>query len=162
MGHHHPTPSAAAATSPGRLARVAIVCGSGNNGGDGLVLARHLPLHGFTPLLVYCGGPRGTAPRTSDAGINLTITEHTPGLVIHDAETGAELERVLHGWASRLSLSLFLSLSLSSSSSSSRSVASLFIFVCFCGGALLKRLIMTATVAWMRAPCLHVCLPGGA
>lgn len=79
-------------------ARVGIVCGSGNNGGDGLVLARHLPLHGFTPLLVYCGGPRGTAPRTSDAGINLTIAEHTPGLVIHDAETGAELERVLHGW----------------------------------------------------------------
>lgn len=37
--------------------RVLIVCGSGNNGGDGLVIARHLDNHGHPVQVVLVGSP---------------------------------------------------------------------------------------------------------
>jgi NAD(P)H-hydrate epimerase len=33
--------------------RVLVCCGPGNNGGDGLVAARHLVLLGYTPAIFY-------------------------------------------------------------------------------------------------------------
>ncbi|MBN2513391.1 MAG: NAD(P)H-hydrate epimerase [Sedimentisphaerales bacterium] len=53
-------------------ARVCIFCGAGNNGGDGLTIARHLANHGLAVQIICC------APRekiTGEALINLTICD---------------------------------------------------------------------------------------
>jgi NAD(P)H-hydrate epimerase len=88
-------------------ARVLIVCGSGNNGGDGYALARHLHNAGVRPLLVALGEPR---PGT-DAATNRTICakmglplagddrldeQDDPALVV-DAIFGTGLDRPVEG-----------------------------------------------------------------
>jgi NAD(P)H-hydrate epimerase len=50
--------------------KVCIFCGTGNNGGDGFVIARHLLNAGFTVTVVVCGN---IAKIRSDARINLDI-----------------------------------------------------------------------------------------
>ncbi|MHC4620444.1 MAG: NAD(P)H-hydrate epimerase [Planctomycetota bacterium] len=52
--------------------KVCIFCGTGNNGGDGYVIARHLLNAGFTVSVVICGD-RGKVK--GDAKINLDILE---------------------------------------------------------------------------------------
>jgi len=49
-----------------------IVCGTGNNGGDGWVAARHLRLAGVTPRLILCGARERVG---GDAAINLGVLE---------------------------------------------------------------------------------------
>jgi len=49
---------------------VCIFCGTGNNGGDGFVIARHLFNAGFAVTVVVCGS---TAKIKSDARINFDI-----------------------------------------------------------------------------------------
>lgn len=53
---------------------IAIVCGRGNNGGDGLVVARHLDLRGHLVRVVLAGDFAASPP---DAATNLTIIERT-------------------------------------------------------------------------------------
>lgn len=53
--------------------RVCILCGTGNNGGDGYVIARHLLNSGFEVTIVICGN-RGRIK--GDAKTNLDILEH--------------------------------------------------------------------------------------
>ena len=50
------------------------MCGPGNNGGDGLVLARHLDVRGHTPLVVLACDPADLA---EDAAANLAILRKT-------------------------------------------------------------------------------------
>jgi NAD(P)H-hydrate epimerase len=51
--------------------RIIIVCGAGNNGGDGYALARHLHNRGLDVMLARVGEPSAT----SDAGINRKICQ---------------------------------------------------------------------------------------
>src|SRR5262245_23421343 len=59
-----------------------IVCGPGNNGGDGLALARHLHNRGFA-VSVLLVEPRSRVRPGSDAAVNLRIVERM-GLDIRD------------------------------------------------------------------------------
>ncbi|MFX0198106.1 MAG: NAD(P)H-hydrate epimerase, partial [Candidatus Hodarchaeota archaeon] len=52
--------------------KVCIFCGTGNNGGDGYVIARHLINTGFTVAVVVCGDRNKIK---GDAKINLNILE---------------------------------------------------------------------------------------
>lgn len=55
--------------------RVAVVCGGGNNGGDGLVVARHLHILGVTPTVFLLASRAGLE---GDAAANLKMVEALP------------------------------------------------------------------------------------
>jgi NAD(P)H-hydrate epimerase len=98
-----------------RGATIAIVCGTGNNGGDGFVIARHLVARGADVRVFLAGAPgrlSGDARVNHDAyvGIGGTVTELAtdadraalPGAlasarVIVDALFGTGLDRALTG-----------------------------------------------------------------
>lgn len=62
-----------------------IVCGRGNNGGDGFVIARHLYNQGIAVKLFFIGR-LNEVPPNSDSGINLNILLHM-GLEPHEIVT---------------------------------------------------------------------------
>lgn len=68
-------------------ASVAVFCGPGNNGGDGLAVARHLAVRGYRPHLFLATS--GREPR-GDAGVQLTICRRM-GLPIWDVVEAAEV-----------------------------------------------------------------------
>lgn len=51
---------------------IPILCGIGNNGGDGLAMARHLKVRGFSPSVFLLGA---TDRLTSDASVNYEICQ---------------------------------------------------------------------------------------
>jgi len=91
---------------------VLIVCGSGNNGGDGWALARHLHNAGARAVVAVLGEPR---PET-DAGLNCAICrkmgvaeigvdrldEHAAADLIVDAIFGTGLDRPVQGRAAEV------------------------------------------------------------
>jgi hydroxyethylthiazole kinase-like uncharacterized protein yjeF len=95
--------------------RVVIVCGTGNNGGDGLVVARHLLVRGAEPVVLLAGDEQRLSPDASAnldawrglggevrglaAGASSTLTEAIAGAhVVVDALFGTGLDRVIEGW----------------------------------------------------------------
>ncbi|MEI8372370.1 MAG: NAD(P)H-hydrate epimerase [Planctomycetota bacterium] len=58
----------------GRLGRVVICCGKGNNAGDGFVIARHLDLRGHDVRVLVWADP---AELLGDAEANFKILQHT-------------------------------------------------------------------------------------
>ena len=60
--------------SLGVVGTVVVACGKGNNGGDGLVIARHLDIAGVAVHVVLFDD---AANATGDAAINRTIVERT-------------------------------------------------------------------------------------
>lgn len=77
---------------------VGIVAKTGNNGGDGFVLARQLLLQGYKPRVAYCGD-LSKAKRETDAGINLSVIERMAGIDIVEVADGAQLSATLALWA---------------------------------------------------------------
>ncbi len=59
--------------------RVLIVCGKGNNGGDGLVMARHLDSWGYEVLVAAVDAPEQFS---TDAACQLRIV-HQAGIAVH-------------------------------------------------------------------------------
>jgi hydroxyethylthiazole kinase-like uncharacterized protein yjeF len=58
--------------------KISILCGKGNNGGDGLVVARHLKVTGIQPQVYFFGDP---AKLTGDASENFQRWRSTGGAV---------------------------------------------------------------------------------
>lgn len=84
--------------------RVVILCGPGNNGGDGFVAARHLRAHGYTVRLALLGtveklrGDAGAMARRWDGDIEpLTPEILQEANVVVDAIFGAGLARDIDG-----------------------------------------------------------------
>lgn len=70
---------------------VVLVCGKGNNAGDGFVMARHLEIRGATPRVLLLCDPNEL---TGDAGQNYEILTHTDVPII-DLPARDDLEDAL-------------------------------------------------------------------
>jgi NAD(P)H-hydrate epimerase len=81
--------------------RTAILCGPGNNGGDGFVAARHLAAHGFDAFVAAAGGQKGDAAAMAaqwqGARMPLSTAALDGAALIVDALFGAGLSRPLEG-----------------------------------------------------------------
>jgi len=71
--------------------RVAIVCGTGQNGGDGFAIARHLENRGVAPVIVIAGD---RARIKGDAATNLLICERL-AIPIYDLTASDDVETAL-------------------------------------------------------------------
>lgn len=83
-----------AAGVPAAGLRIAILCGSGNNGGDGYVMARHLANAGCEVELHSTATREGLA---GDAALNRGIVDRM-GLVVHELLTAHQLTERSATW----------------------------------------------------------------
>src|SRR5215212_345718 len=71
--------------------RVAIVCGIGQNGGDGFAVARHLENRNVVPVVLIAGD---RAKISGDSLVNLTVCERL-GIPIYEIRGGDDIETAL-------------------------------------------------------------------
>jgi hydroxyethylthiazole kinase-like uncharacterized protein yjeF len=101
-------------------ARVVIVCGTGNNGGDGLVMARHLRVRGAHPVVLLAGDEQHVARDaranldawlgvegdlrilTPEGGVAALSGAVANAEVVVDALFGTGLDRPIDGWLADL------------------------------------------------------------
>lgn len=76
--------------------KVCIFCGTGNNGGDGYVIARHLINHGIGVIVVICGDRNKIR---ADAKINLDILERMGRLIEQIDPAGGNISDRVKGFA---------------------------------------------------------------
>jgi len=76
------------------LRKVGILCGSGNNGGDGYVIARHLELAGFTVHILALADVDSIS---GDAKVNAEIARNAD-IPIHHLEDPHELREAFAGY----------------------------------------------------------------
>ena len=85
---------------------VVVLCGPGNNGGDGFVVARLLDEHGFIVRVAHDADPRGDAKVMSEqwkgARLALTPAALDGAKLVVDALFGAGLSRPLEGAAAQV------------------------------------------------------------
>jgi len=87
--------------------KICVFCGTGNNGGDGYVIARHLRNAGFEVTVVLCGRREKVA---GDARVNLDVLErlgHSVDLLSPDEPDLAGRVRQLAGRAEMIVDALF-------------------------------------------------------
>lgn len=77
-------------------AGVGVVCGRGNNGGDGLALARHLDLRGWRPRVAFTGRVAEADPGT-EVGAHLRVLTRS-GFAVEEVGDGPGLAALLAGW----------------------------------------------------------------
>ena len=106
------------------LAKVALFCGSGNNGGDGFVIARYLKEKNYNPFLFFVGKEDKMTPETKDNftkckklhipiyhissikdwhKLDFSITDFD---LVVDAIFGVGFKGVIRGWISKLILEI--------------------------------------------------------
>lgn len=79
--------------------KICIFCGTGNNGGDGFVIARHLKNEGFAVKIAICGQ---SSKIKGDAEINYKIA-HNMGISIKELEL-TDIERAIENFAGECDL----------------------------------------------------------
>lgn len=75
---------------------ISVVCGKGNNAGDGFVIARHLARLGHDVQLDLLFSPDSFSP---DAGLNFAVVERM-GVKAHRLDTASRLAEAAERWAS--------------------------------------------------------------
>ena len=75
--------------------RVAVLCGGGNNGGDGYVIARHLHNQGVAVTVFTITDPAGL---TGDAAVNYNICEKM-GLAVYRIDSDQQLDLAKKTWS---------------------------------------------------------------
>ncbi len=71
--------------------KVAVFCGTGNNGGDGLAIARHLKNADFDTTVYIL---RASSGRSTDFGINLKRLRDTGQTPVHEMVTESEFPQI--------------------------------------------------------------------